>query len=328
MNGSTQNPFEFNDIFELVAMIPDDKAANAHFAMIRWNGSPVCPHCNHDKVYTYKDGKRYKCAGCKTQFTVKSGTVFEDSNVGMKKWFMAIYLMMTTKKGVSSPELAKKIKVTQATAWFMEQRIRHAFKTESFNAPMKGVVEADETFVGGKEKNKHKDKKTPNTQGRSTVTKTAVLGLKSRTQGVFALAVDSCDFDTVTDFVTTNVAKGAILMTDEYAAYGKVSHHYDHRIVCHSGGQYASGVDFDTHCNGMENYWSHFKRMYHGVHHWVSREHMNLYLAAQSFRYNNAKLSDWEVLTLSADLTQGKRITYKQLVKGGVHEKRRSAQTG
>lgn len=311
-----KDPFQFTDIFEFMEAFPTDAAANAHFAQIRWSGKPVCPHCGHDVVYTYSDGKRYKCKGCKVQFTVKSGTVFEDSNVGMRKWFMAIYLLTNWKKGISSHELGRKIKVTQKTAWFMEQRIRFAFQSESFNAPMKGVIEADETFVGGKEANKHKNKKTPSTQGRSTATKTAVLGLKSRAQGVFAQAVmGDLSGSVVQDFVTANVAKGAILMTDEYSAYAKVSHHYDHRVVTHSAKQYAVGIDNDTHCNGIENYWSHFKRGIIGVHHYISRKHMNLYLAAQSFRYNNCKALDWQRFRMTLGQTSGKRITYKELTK-------------
>lgn len=310
-----KDPFQFTDIFEFMEAFPTDAAATAHFAQLRWSGKPVCPHCGHSHVYTYSDGKRYKCAKCQVQFTVKSGTVFEDSNVGMRKWFMAIYLLTNWKKGISSHELARKIKVTQKTAWFMEQRIRFAFKTESFNAPMKGVVEADETFVGGLEKNKHKNKKTPNVQGRSTVKKTAVLGLKSRTQGVFAKAVETLEWDTVKEFVTQNVAKGAILMTDEFRAYTGMDAHYDHRVVFHSAKQYATGVDYDTHCNGMENYWSHFKRGIIGVHHFISRKHMNLYLAAQSFRYNNCKAQDWQRFRMTLGQTSGKRITYKELTK-------------
>lgn len=206
MSTKVTSPFKFSNLFEFVAMIPDDKAANKRFPLIRWSGNHVCPHCGRNHVYVYNDGKRSKCVGCKVDFTVKAGTIFEDSNMGMKKWFMTIYPGAICQKGVSSCELSRKIKVTQKTAWFMEQRIRFAFLTESFNAPMKGVDQVDETYVGGKKKNKHK--RTAGTQGRSTKTQTPVVGVRSADGTVFEKVAENTNTETVMESVHANLRKG------------------------------------------------------------------------------------------------------------------------
>lgn len=312
------NRLEFDGMLEFMDKFPTEDSARKHFAFIRWGDSPVCPLCGHEKVYTYNDGKRYKCAGCKKQFTVKSGTVFEDSKIGMRKWFLALYLLTNMKKGISSCEMARKLKVTQKTAWFMEHRLRHALEVASFESPqMKGVVEADETYVGGKTKWKHAHKIKRNEFGSTLPDKTRVCGLKERGSGkVFAKVTDKDQGETIGEFVTGNVAKGSILMTDEHQAYKRVGIHYDHRVVCHRDKEYATGIDYDTTTNGIENYWSHLKRSITGVYHYTSPKHMNKYLATESFRYNFRDVSEWEKFTLAADQTQGKRITYKAL-KGG-----------
>lgn len=228
----------------------------------------------------------------------------------MRKWFIALYLLTSMKKGISSCKLARKIKVTEKTAWFMEYRLRHALEQQSFDQPAKGIVEADETYVCGK------DKKQKGTQGRSSNTKTAVVGVKSRTHGVFARVSEDVKVVTVQGFIKENVAKGVILMTDEYRAYRGMENIYDHRVVTHKYGEYATEVDFDTHCNRMKNYWSHFKRSITGVYHFASKKHLNKSLAAQSFRYNQHDLFEWKRFTLTAGKTNGKRLTYNQLKQG------------
>jgi transposase-like protein len=169
---------QFASLHEMVAAFPDEQSCIDHLRSIRWCNGAFCPHCGSLRVYHYSDKRTHKCADCRARFSIKVGTIFEDSKIGLHKWFMAIWLITSHKKGIASTQLARDIGVTQKTAWFMLHRLRHAAETKSFNAPLKGQVEADETYVGGKEKNKHADKKKPGSQGGAN--KAAVFGMLER----------------------------------------------------------------------------------------------------------------------------------------------------
>jgi transposase-like protein len=312
-NAAPQNPLEFNGIIDLMDRIPTDAAALDYFKSIRWAGEVSCPYCESPKVYERKTGKGYKCGGCGVQFTAKSGTIFADTKIGMRKWIMAMYLLTSNKKGLSSHDLSRKIKVTQKTAWSMLAKIQTAFVNGGFDFKATDTVEIDETYVGGLEKNKHWDKRTPGTEGRSTKKKTAVFGMKSREQGVYAVVVPNAKKESIMPIIEANVEKGAVVMTDEFTAYSPLAAKYDHRMVDHGAGIFACDEDNDTTVNGMENYWSHFKRMFHGTHHWLSRKHMDRYLAAQSFRYNERGLPEWERLAQAVAKGAQKSVTYRQL---------------
>ncbi len=152
---------EFNSLIDMLKVFSNEQKCIDHFSAIRWINGIYCPHCqSRRKIYKFSDSRRYKCADCRKQFTVRVGTIFEDSKLPLQKWFMALYLVTSHKKGISSIQLAKDIDVTQKTAWFVLQRIRYIVQTASFNKPLDSVVEVDETYVGGKETNKHKDRKT------------------------------------------------------------------------------------------------------------------------------------------------------------------------
>lgn len=174
---ATKTIENFNSLLEVYDYFSDEQKCLDYLATQRWDGEIICPHCNHNKIYAFQDKKRFKCAKCRQQFTAKVGTIFEDSKVAMRKWFIAIYLVTSHKNGISSHQLAKDIKVTQKTAWFMLQRIRFGLGANVDTDELEGTIELDETFVGGKNKNRHADKKVENSQGRSFKDKTPVMGM-------------------------------------------------------------------------------------------------------------------------------------------------------
>jgi transposase-like protein len=300
----------FKSLVALLEAFPNEKACVAHLEAIRWRDGAFCPHCGCRKVYHFKDGINHKCAECRKRFSVKVGTIFEDSKISLQKWFMAIYLITAHKKGIASTQLARDLGVTQKTAWFMLHRLRYASQTKSFNAPLKNTVEADETFVGGKERNKHKSKRTPGTQGRNTLTKSAVLALIERDGEVRVFHLNDVTSRTLQTFIGKHVALGARVMTDEYRAYTGLSTFYDHQKVNHSIGKY---VVSDAHTNTAEGFFSLFKRGVVGIYHYVSPKHLHRYLSEFSFRYNLRQAdSDAQFFHLMQNC--GGRLTYKALI--------------
>ena len=262
----------------------------------------VCPYCGKHHCATRKDGK-FRCNRCKRNFSCKVGTIFEDTNLSLVKWFIAMYLISSHKKGVSSCQLARDIKVTQSTAWYMLQKIRLLYAQSDADA-FEGTVECDEVYVGGKEKWKHKSMRTPHTQGRSTLTKTPVFGMMERSyiedeKGdivpmtyVHAFVVKKTDKATLLPIVKQFIAEGSMVVTDELNAYnGLRGMGYDHAIVNHSAEEYAKG---DIFTNSIEGFWSHFRRMITGCYHDVSDEHLQQYIDEAVYRWKTRKMSESE----------------------------------
>lgn len=232
----------FKSLVEMMARFPDEQSCIDHLTEIRWRNGKFCPHCGGtEKVYTFKDNRTHKCGGCRQKFSIKVGTIFEDSKIPLRKWFMAIYLLTSHKKGISSVQLGKDIGVTQKTAWFINHRLREAAKTKAFTAPLKNTVEVDETYVGGREKNKHQNKRTPGTQGHNTKTKAAVVSIVERQGQVRAFHVQDSQQHTLKGLVWSNVALGSKVNTDQYVGYHGLSAFYVHDIVNHANGQYVVG---------------------------------------------------------------------------------------
>lgn len=305
--------FMFNNLIEATQYFSDKQTCIDYLTKMRWsNGNVTCVFCNHTKVYQLKGAnKRYKCASCRKQFSAIKGTIFENSPISLQKWFVAVYILTSHKKGISSCQLAKDISVTQKTAWFMGQRIRHALQTKSFSKPlMTAVVECDETYIGGKEKNKHKSKRIEGAQGRSGKGKVAVFGMLERDGVVVAMKVKDTKKATIQPIIEQHVVEGSKVMTDEWKAYKGLKKKFEHEAVSHKAGIYVIGI---AHTNTIEGFWSLLKRGVVGIYHQISAKHLDRYVDEFEFRYNSRKVSEAarfdNLLTLS-----NKRLTYKSLI--------------
>jgi transposase-like protein len=266
-----------------MARFGTEEACRAEFERIRFRDGDYCPHCGHTVIYRFNDGKRYRCAGCRKDFTIKTGTVFGESKVSLRKWFLAIYLLTTCRKGISSVQLAKQVGVTQKTAWFMDHRIRESMQQNG--GQLFGTVEADETFIGGKAGAMHESKRREKITGRGGVDKTTVFGLAQRKGDYRATIVPNTTTRTLEGQVLANVKSGATVYTDEHAGYRRLANlTFTHETVNHAAGEYVR--DGLIHTNGIESFWATFKRGYIGIYHWMSEKHLQRYLDEFTFRLN------------------------------------------
>jgi transposase-like protein len=287
--------------------------------MMRWpDGKPVCPMCGCDKFYWLAKQMRWKCRNgkCHKQYSVKVGTIFEESPIALDKWLVAIWLIANCKNGVSSYEIARSVGVTQKSAWFMLHRIRLAMQDENLGSKFSGEVEPDETFIGGKARNMHKDvhARRISGMGRNTEDKIMVMGILERGGKVRTKIIADRKQKTLHGEVRKNVAAGAELFTDEFGAYKGLESEYEHQIVDHA----VRYVDGRVHTNGLENFWSLLKRGLGGTYVAVEPFHLFRYLDEQAFRYNNRatkenKVTDAERFDKAISNIVGKRLTFAQL---------------
>jgi transposase-like protein len=280
---------KFNSLIQIADYFNTEDKCKQAIAQERWGeGAAVCPYCGHTHTYVCADG-RYSCPNCHKKFNVTVGTIFENTKVSLRKWFMAMYLVSSHKKGVSSHQLSRDIKVTQKTAWFMLHKIRGLYG-QSDSVSLNGEVEMDEMYLGGRETNKHESKRTEGTQGRSTKTKTPIFGMIEREGKVIAMKVENTQGATLMPIVSQFVESGSTTYTDEASIYHKLEQNgYNHVFVNHGQREYVRAKDI--HTNSIEGFWAHFKRVVFSTYHCVSKDYLQRYIDEQVYRWNTREES-------------------------------------
>jgi len=296
---------EVKSVLDLIQAFPTEQSCIEHLELIRWNGKVVSPFDATSKVYKTKVG--YQCKNTGKNFNVKTNTIFDNTKLPLVKWFLAIWIATSHKKGISSLQLGRDLDITQKSAWFMLQRIRQCFGIENDNQ-LDNEVEVDETFVGGKDENRHADKKMKGSQGGAN--KEIVLGMVEREGNLVAKHISDRKASTLSPEIYEAVSLTAKLYTDEHVGYKSLKRVYDHSVVKHKARQYVNGR---VHTNTIEGFWSLLKRGVFGIYHFTSKKHLQLYVDEFVFRYNSRNITS----EMRFDLMLGNmenRLTYKMLI--------------
>ncbi len=295
-------------LLEAIRHFADLDVCTEFVARLRWPSGPVCPRCGV-MDYSYLSTRRvWKCKGCKKQYSVKVGTIFEDSALGLDKWLPAIWLIANSKNGISSHELARSLGTTQKSAWFMLHRIRLAMQSGSFDK-LDGAVEVDETFIGGKARNMHKDVRKRKITGTGGKDKAVVVGLRPRDGEMRTAVVSDRKRHTLHGHIVEHVEHGATVYTDALESYSGLGGDFAHETVDHA----ERYVDGQVHTNGVENFWSLLKRGLHGTYVSVEPYHLFRYLDERVFAYNLRDLNDYGRFEAVLQAVAGRRLTYAQV---------------
>lgn len=299
-------------LYDFFKRFPSEESARIFFENKRWANGTYCPHCGSYSVSECVNHKPmpYRCKDCRKHFSVRTGTTLEASKLPLQKWLMAIYMITTARKGIPSTQMARELGITQKSAWFLSQRIRESWlSTQSDNNDkLDGDVEVDETYIGGKEKNKHAHKKL--NQGRGAVGKSIVIGMKQRNGAVIVQKAFDTTANTLKGFISENIVQGSNVHTDNFKAYKGLTG-YNHNTVNHSVGEY---VRDKVHTNGIESFWALLKRGYYGVFHYMSFKHLHRYINEFAFHHNTAKVGTMAFIEETVFKMNKKRLTYKGLI--------------
>jgi transposase-like protein len=297
----------FSSLIEFQKEFSTESKCVKHLISLRWGKKPFCVHCGSvDKIYKLKKPELFECGVCHKQFSVRVGTIFEDSKLPLMKWFLAFYLEVNHKKGISSVQLGKDLGVRQATAWFMQQRIRYALKYNTIEK-MTNNVEVDETYIGGKETNKHTNNKNPNSQGGNN--KMTVIGMIERGGKLALEYINKTNIKTVKPILEQYIdIEQAQLYSDTSPLYKSFK---NRKTINHSIGEY--GIN-DIYTNTIEGAFSQFKRYLNGTHHQVSDKHLSKYINVFTFRFNNRTKSEVSLFNSALISMFGKRLQYSELV--------------
>ena len=305
----------FHNLIELMDYFKTEQDCIKYLYERRIKNNIKCPYCNCSCCsYLPKNSNRVRCKKCKSLYSVRIGTIFQDSNIPLRKWFVAMYIYLSHKKGISSYQLAKDISVTQKTAWFMLQRLRQISKDYN-QSRFDGTTEIDEAYLGGSETNKHADKKNKNE-------KTCIIGLVNRdTKQVRAYKVISNEKENLLPKVYLNCKDKSNIFTDSYNGYDDLKKHYNHEFVKHCAGEYnrdkkdnQGRTAYKINTNSIEGFWSQLKRVIYGVYHWASNKHIQRYVNEFAFRYNTRALPDFERFNNFLLSVESRTLKYSCLV--------------
>ena len=311
----------FDSLVDLMKAFPDEQACVDHLRAIRWRDGEFCPHCGGTRIYHFSDRKTFKCGDCRQRFSIKVGTIFHDTKLPLQKWFMASWLITNHPKGIASTTLAKDLNITQKSAWFVLHRIRHAARTKSFNMKLRGKIEVDETYVGGKAINQHGRRSG---KGGGAKGKTPVVGAVERNGEIIARVLPVASQPELQRFIHDVVSpKAELLATDSHPAYTTLTGFPQHQAVNHSAGQYVIyNHTFDAnrklhtekvHTNSIESVWALLKRQIVGIHHWVSPKHLQKYVDEMTWRLNRREMTVTGRMNDLFCCVEG-RLTYKVLI--------------
>jgi transposase-like protein len=307
------NSTNFKSLRDMERAFPNEDVCINHFRALRWPEAHKipCPHCGVIAGHYTLANNTHKCRDCRRKFTVRAGTIFEDSKIPLRTWFIAIFLMTSHKKGISSCQLARDVGVTQKTAWFMLHRIRNAAATKAFKAPLIGNVEMDHAYVGGNPKWQHASKNKGLRAQASSNEKKAILGMLQRGGELRLHHVPDSKRDTLIPVVLANIREGTRVHTDEAVTYKWMRSQFAHQRVNHAFKEYVRG---DVTTNRIEGVFSHFKRSVTGVYHQISDQHLDRYLQMFAYRWNRRDMSESDRVNDLLRATKGKRLTHKALI--------------